>query len=139
MKMQREAEPLVWDDGLLDSKLEPDLTASIENARRESLPRVHTAAQPIRPASADSHICQQSTALSTAANSTLSQLIGGCGVAAIDGYLAMKDYAASKGLDLVELHHKGIDLQDLLSTLVIHTQRMAELEGRATGAQRWKR
>jgi hypothetical protein len=62
-------------------------------------------------------------------------LIAGCGIAAIDGYLAMRDYAAAKGVDLVELHHKGIDLQDLVSTLVIHTQRMAEMEARP----RWKR
>ena len=73
------------------------------------------------------------------ASSTLAQLIGGCGVAAIDGYLVMRDYAAGKGLDLVELHHKGIDLQDLISTLIIHQQKMAELEGRQPGAQRWKR
>ena len=67
------------------------------------------------------------------------QLIAGCGVAAIDGYLAMRDYAASKGIDLVELHHKGIDLQDLVSTLIIHLQKQAEAEARNSFNPRYKR
>lgn len=69
----------------------------------------------------------------------LSGLMASCGVAAIDGYLAMKDYAGAKGLDLAELHHKGVDLQDLISTLIIHVQKQAESESRESAARRYKR
>ena len=46
----------------------------------------------------------------------------------------MKDYAAAKGLDLVEMHHKGIDLQDLISTLIIDLR-----QSEPKDAKRWKR
>ena len=72
-------------------------------------------------------------------NPSFSQLIAGCGAAIIDGYLDLKQYAASKGLDLVEFHHKGIDFQDLLSTLIIDARKQAEQEGREPGTRRWKR
>ena len=128
--MQYEQAPPVWEDGLLDSKLEAQLTQSIRDARTAHLPRDLAAERP-GPIAVSSQIHP---------NATLAQLIGGCGIAAVDGYLAMKDYAAAKGLDLVEMHHKGIDLQDLISTLVIHTQKMSEQESRATQeSKRWKR
>lgn len=111
-----EPPPQVWEESLLDSRLEAQLTQSIENARAAHLPRDLAAPQLIR---------QQDQTTTTHA-----QLIAGCGIAAIDGYLAARDYAAAKGLDLIELHHKGIDLQDLISTLVIHSQKMTELESR---------
>ncbi len=118
-----EPPPVLWEESLLDSKLEAQLTQSIEQARRDHLPRDLPAApvniQHFQP-------------------TTHAQLIAGCGIAAVDGYLATRDYATAKGLDLIELHHKGIDLQDLISTLVIHTQRMAEMESRQPAA-RYKR
>lgn len=117
--------PLIWEPGLLDSKIEVQLSQSIENARSRHLPRDLSSAQ--------SQITEQ---LQT---NSLSGLMASCGVAAVDGYLAIKDYATAKGLDLAELHHKGIDLQDLISTLVIHTQKMAEMEGRQSAGQRYKR
>ena len=122
--------PYFWEDGLLDSKLEAQLTQSIRDARTAHLPRDLAAERP-GPIAVSSQI--QHTP-------TLTQLVAGCGVAAVDGYLAMRDYAAGKGLDLVEIHHKGIDLQDLLSTLIIHQQKQSEQESRATQeTKRWKR
>ena len=127
--MQLEAAPIQWEPYLLDT---------IERARIDSLPRdPQTAPRPVL-------IIKESTpqftasAAETIATSSHAQLIGGCGAAAVDGYLYMRDYAASKGLDLAEIHHKGIDLQDLVSTLIIHLQKQAEMEGRA-GSQRYKR
>lgn len=138
MNPQLEAAPILWEPGFLDSKLEADLTASIDKARIDSLPRDSQAAP--RPVLIRESSQPQFTpsAAETIATSSHAQLIGGCGAAAVDGYLYMRDYAASKGLDLAEIHHKGIDLQDLISTLVIHTQRVAEMESRA-GNQRYKR
>jgi hypothetical protein len=68
------------------------------------------------------------TAVDTIRHTGLSQLFAGAGIAVIDAYIAMRDYAISKDLDLVDIKNKGINLQDLISTAVIHTQRMAELE-----------
>ena len=140
--MQLESAPTVWEPGLLDSKLESDLTRSIENARRaESLPQEVPSAQtgpvPVGGTGTDRQQRPNPTpsAKETVASSTLAQQVGGCGIAVIDGYLTMKDYAAQRGLDLVELHHKGIDLQDLISTLIIGLQ----YESRDTGARRYKR
>ena len=122
--MQYEQAPPVWEDGLLDSKLEAQLTQSIRDARTAHLPRDLAAERP-GPIAVSSQIHP---------NATLAQLIGGCGIAAVDGYLAMKDYAAAKGLDLVEMHHKGIDLQDLISTLIIDLR-----QSEPKDAKRWKR
>ncbi len=110
--------PTFWEDGLLDSRLEAQLAQSIENVQRPSLPRVQTAVL-------DANRLLQST--------TLTGLLAGCGVAAIDGYLAIKDYAAAKNLDLIEFKNKGIDLQDLISTLIINASQQQ------TNGQRWKR
>lgn len=131
----------IWEDELFDTKLEADLRASIENTRRADLPRDLATAHPTRPVlvKEQQHHQTTSSASETLSASTLTGLISGCGVAVIDGYLAMKDYAAAKGLDLAELHHKGIDLQDLISTLVIHVQRTSEIESREAGARRYKR
>jgi len=114
--MRHEPGPLIWEENLLDSRLEVQLAASIANAA--SLPRALPHPQPgPGPTLVDAATQRQHTlsALETQEASTQAQLIAGCGIAAIDGYLAMRDYAASKNLDLVELHHKGIDLQDLIS------------------------
>ncbi len=125
-----------WEeDDFSDSIVEAQLKASIANAQRESLPRVQPAAQPIHRPTVVMSRHEQSTPADAVGESTHTQLIAGCGIAAVDGYLQIRDYAASKGLDVAELHHKGIDLQDLISTLVIHTQRMAEMEVRP---RRWK-
>ena len=139
--MQPNDEPHFWMLDLWEPtppNLEALLEASLSAARQAPLPRASPAAQstPLRINQIPS---QPITASETVASSTLAQLIGGCGVAAIDGYLVMRDYAAGKGLDLVELHHKGIDLQDLISTLIINLQKQSEQEGRQAGAQRWKR
>jgi hypothetical protein len=124
--MQPEERPPVWEDGLLDSRLEAQLAQSIRDARAGHLPRDFQTERP-GPIAVSSQIHP---------NATLAQLIAGCGIAAVDGYLAMKDYAAGKGLDLVEMHHKGIDLQDLISTLIID---LRQSEGREANAKRWKR
>lgn len=131
-----EPPPVPWESGLLDSRIEAQLTQSIENARHGHLPRDFRLAHPVKKFEQPQIIASPGETLSS---TTLSGLMASCGVAAVDGYLAIKDYATSKGLDLAEFHHKGIDLQDLISTLVIHTQRMAEMESRASGAQRYKR
>lgn len=126
--MQLEAAPIQWEPGLLDT---------IERTRVDSLPRdSQTAPRPVLIKESRPQFTP--TAGETIATSSHAQLIGGCGAAAVDGYLYMRDYAASKGLDLAEIHHKGIDLQDLVSTLIIHLQKQAEMEGRA-GNQRYKR
>jgi hypothetical protein len=120
--MQRygdEGPAVLWND--LESLLQESIkrrTPTQEDARRTQTPLANA----IEPT--------KCTAAKTLQHTGLSQLVEGCGIAAIDGYLAVRDYADSKGLDLVEIHHKGIDLQDLISTLVIHTQRMAEAEAR---------
>ena len=119
--------PHVWEDGLLEIRV----------ARPAPLPLVEPTA-PNHPGGGTIRLQTITSGKETLAESTLTQPIAGCGIAAIDGYLAMRDYAAAKGLDLAELHHKGIDFQDLLSTVIIHVQKTAEMEGRATGA-RWKR
>ena len=123
--------PAVWEDGLIDSKIEAQLTESIRIAKPAHLPRDLPAPQHTK--AEQPHVT--TTATDTLSDATLTQLIAGCGIAVVDGYLAMRDYATAKGVDLVELHHKGIDFQDLVSTAMIHVQRMAEMEGRA----RWKR
>ncbi len=136
MRLNTPAEPPapLWEDGLLDTKLEAQLTQSIQDARAAHLPRDLAAPQPNIRAIAGLPYTQEQPQLTTHA-----QLIAGCGIAAIDGYLAARDYAASKGLDLIEMKHKGIDFQDLISTLVIHTQKMAEMESRQPAAARYKR
>ena len=137
--IQLEAAPILWEPDLLDSKLEADLTASIDRARIDSLLRDYPAApRPVLTFRESSQPQNTPSAAETIAASSHAQLIGGCGVAAVDEYLYMRDYAASKGLDLAEIHHKGIDLQDLISTLIINLQKQAEMEGRA-GNQRYKR
>lgn len=136
--MQLEPAPMIWEPELLDSKLEADLTRSIANARSGAdefrpvppPPRFNQTEQPIRQANSTP------TAFETVESSSLAQLVGGCGIAVVDGYLHMKEYAATKGLDLAEMHHKGIDAQDLISTLLINCQRKADQE---SGAKRWKR
>ena len=132
-----DAPPILWDDGLAETKLEAELRASLDDARKAKAPAVspteashQTTATNVQPIT---------SAGETLASSDHSQLIAGCGIAAVDGYLQVRDYAAKRGLDLIEFHHKGIDLQDLISTLVIHTQRMAELEAGAGSARRFRR
>lgn len=123
-----------WEeDDFSDSIVEAQLKASIANVQRESLPRVQPAAQPGPRLTTIREQQTQST-------SPDADLIASCGIAAIDGYLQMRAYAATKGLDLVEFHHKGIDLQDLISTLVIQQQRRAEMEERqSSGSRRFSR
>jgi hypothetical protein len=118
--------PLQWDD------LETILEASLTQVRARSLPRVEPAPTPI---SAQRITLPQQQSTTETGQTGLSQLVAGCGVAAVDGYLAMKAYATSKGVSLMEFGRDGIDLQDLLSTLVIHVQR----ENEAGAARRWKR
>lgn len=123
----------------IPSKLEVDLEASIHHTR-QPLPSPEVPnCRVIRTHSNKPLIDQQNSASETVEHYDLAQLVAGCGVAAIDAYLTMRDYAQSKGLDLIEFHHKGIDLQDLLSTLIIHTQRKAEMERSGTAAARYKR
>lgn len=124
----------LWEDEFFDTKLKAALKASIDQARKAHLPRRDLPPTP-RPM-----LCTPTVSASeTLDASTLTGLISGCGVAVIDGYLHMKEYAAAKGLDLAELHHKGIDLQDLMSTLIIDLRRQSEMEGREAGARRYKR
>jgi len=102
---RNEIQPHVWEYDLWEPSamnLESLLEASIakEKARRAS---EAIAAQPV-PISKEQKVQNNCTpsSIETVAQSTHAQLIGGCGIAAIDGYLAMRDYAASKGIDLVE-------------------------------------
>ena len=129
----------LWEDEFYDTKLEAELRASIDQARRSHLPRDLPPA-PNRPMLLRDQQHQPSVSASeTLDASTLTGLISGCGVAVIDGYLHMKEYAAAKGLDLAEFDQKGINFQDLLSTAIIHTQRLAEMEIRESGVRRYKR
>lgn len=146
MRTQPFPEPDFWNDGIYyDTVLEAQLQASIEEeyqkqkARQivESAAPLHT--EPIQPNQTAQYSQPHRIAIMPEAESTLAQLMSGCGIAAVDGYLTIRDYATSKGLDLIEMKHKGIDFQDLVSTLIIHQQKMAELEGREVGARRWKR
>ena len=128
---QHDPPPLpAWnEDDFSDSIVEVQLKASIADARTGHLPRDLPAASPQpRPELVNAIRPEQST-------SPDAQLIAQCGCDAIDGYLEMREYAAAKGLDLVEFHHKGIDLQDLISTLIIQQQKRAEL---AAGGRKWK-
>ena len=107
--------PLQWDD------LETILEASLTQVRARTSPEI---SKPVpTPIQSVSAIAQHTT---ETGSTGLSQLVAGCGVAAVDGYLAMREYAASKGVALLEFQRDGIDLQDLLSTLVIHVQRENE-------------
>lgn len=124
-----------WNDGIYyDTVLEAQLDASLEAARRAPPPAVEPAAHThtLNPISAQPHRIATMPPNSV----THAELIAGCGIAAIDGYLQMRDYAAGKGLDLVELKHKGIDLQDLVSTLIIDLQKRNEA---AEPARRYRR
>jgi hypothetical protein len=123
-----ETAPLLWDD------LEQILEASLAQVRAKVIP-VPEIPRPIPTPISLSTATPQSTASETGSTG-LSQLVAGCGVAAVDGYLAMREYAESKGVALIDFQRDGIDLQDLLSTLVIHVQREGEREA---GARRWKR
>lgn len=140
MRTQPFPDPDLWNDGEVyyQTELESKLAASIELEHQKQKAR-----KPMSEAAAPSHtepIQQSQTAqysqnhriaimMPTTEHQPLAQLMSGCGIAAVDGYLTIRDYATSKGLDLIELHHKGIDLQDLVSTLIIHTQRVAEMDG----------
>lgn len=138
MRTQPFPEPNYWNDGEIyyDTVLEAQLQASIEEEHQKQKAR-----QPHAEAATPSHTeppaklaAQYSQThgiaiMPSGGETELSRLMSGCGIAAVDGYLTIRDYAQSKGLDLIELHHKGINFQDILSTLIIHTQRMAEMDG----------
>lgn len=140
MRAQPFPEPDLWNDGEVyyQTELESKLAASIEleyqkqKARLDSdKPTAPSHTEPIQPSQTAQYSQPNRIAIMmpTAEHQPLAQLMSGCGIAAVDGYLTIRDYATSKGLDLIELHHKGIDLQDLVSTLIIHTQRVAEMDG----------
>lgn len=147
MRTQPFPDPDLWSDGEVyyQTELESKLAASIEEqhykrktrqtpTQGESAAPSHT--EPIQQSQMAQYSQPHRIAVMPAIeNQPLAQLMSGCGIAAVDGYLTIRAYAASKGLDLIELHHKGIDLQDLVSTLIIHTQRVAEMDG----ARRFRR
>jgi hypothetical protein len=120
--------PTIWHEP--EFQLEAQLEASIEQARTRTPPPRFT-----DPAPAPTIIRTKNTnAAETLQNSTLAQLVSGCGIAAIDGYIAIRDYAAEKGVDLRDVKDRGIDLQDLISTLLINLAKAGEQGGQ----RKWK-
>ena len=125
--------PINWEDGTLEDLLSASIKLkAARSGFHASPPPRNSEAESLNVRPIDhQEERKHSSASETLAHCSLEQLIVGCGIAAIDGYLKMREYAKSKGLDLVELHHKGIDLQDIISTLVIFQQRMSESESPA--------
>jgi hypothetical protein len=130
--------PTWWEIETLESQLEASI---LQAKQRAETPWPAAAITPKYPPpriiSADRDY-PTAPAVETLQGASLGQLIAGCGIAAIEGYIAFKDYADANGVDLRDIKDRGIDLQDLISTLVIHTQKMAEQEQRQGQAGRWK-
>ena len=109
--------------------LENQLVRSIDEAKQQKAQRASSSPDtPAAPTSANAQVVQQPsniTALTTVGQTGLSLLLAGCMTAAIDGVVLARDYAHSKGLTLA-LSEESI--QDLATSLLIHVQRMAELE-----------
>jgi|GEM_PF-6970389 len=109
------------------SKLESQLEASIHHVQaqqRAQLPSKVTA--PVQPQA----VCEEAPQ-HTSNGTELSQLLAGCMVAAIDAAVLARNYAHGKGLTLSFTEGS---IQDLTSTLMIHQQKMAELERRYPAA-----
>lgn len=108
----------LWDDAAyFETELEAKLAASLKMQQREPVatsPEIYD-----RPAPPPTPI--RSAVQSN--DTTYEKLIAGCGIATIDAYLAIRDYASSKSLSLTELKANGFDLQDMLSTLIINHQK----------------
>jgi len=111
---------------------ERKLTESINIAREKKAQRASSlqdspaAPQPSTPekqSTAPIHV----SACATLNHANLSQLLSGCMMAAIDSAVLARQYAYEKGLSL-EFSQDSI--QDLTSTLMIHMQKMADLECR---------
>jgi hypothetical protein len=109
--------------------IENQLVRSIDEAKQQKAQRGSSLQDsPAAPTSANAQVVQQPsniTALTTVGQTGLSLLLAGCMTAAIDGAVLARDYAHSKGLTLA-LSEESI--QDLATSLLIHVQRMAELE-----------
>jgi hypothetical protein len=118
----------------MPTDLERKLQASIDQATQQKAQRAFASRPPAAPTQQSTETLvnnapQQSNgnALDAVGHTGLSQLLAGCMVAAIDAAVLARDYAHAKGLT-VALTEESI--QDLTSTLMIHVQKMAELECR---------
>lgn len=129
--------PTWWEIETLESQLEASIFQAKQRAEMPRPATITPKCPPPRIISADRDY-PTAPAAETLQGASLGQLIAGCGIAAIEGYIAFKDYADAHGVDLRDIKDRGIDLQDLISTLVIHTQKMAEQEQRNGQAGRWK-
>jgi len=119
------------------SDLEQKLQASIDQqqqtkAQRENPSKSTPATQSnntAEPSTVATSVQQQShlSALDTIRHSTLSQLLSGCMIAVIDSIKTGKAYAESQGMTL---NLTESSTQDLVTSALIHVQRMAELECR---------
>jgi len=119
------------------SDLEQKLQASIDQqqqtkAQRENPSKSTPATQSnntAEPSTVATSVQQQShlSALDTIRHSTLSQLLSGCMIAVIDSIKTGKAYAESHGMTL---NLTESSTQDLVTSALIHVQRMAELECR---------
>ena len=111
----------------VQSMLENQLVRSIDQAKKAQRASSSQDSPAAPPATAQLTTQQPSnvTALTTVGQTGLSLLLAGCMTAAIDGAVLARDYAHSKGLTLA-LSEESI--QDLATSLLIHVQRMAELE-----------
>lgn len=103
------------------TKLESQLEASIHHVKAQR-------AQPPSKVVAPAVATQQDGQIPVPSHGTeLSNLLASCMVAAIDAAVLARDYAHAKGLTIA-LGEESI--QDLTSTLMIHLQKMAELDRR---------
>lgn len=138
-EVKRLEQPAPAPTTVLEDQLERSIAIAQQQqqqARRESpskatpadaAPGASAATQPTRtnePLPLPQHQ-NHSTAIDTIHHTGLSQLLAGCMTAAIDAAVLARDYAHSKGLT-ISLTEQSV--QDLATTLLIHVQRMAELE-----------
>jgi hypothetical protein len=125
----------------LPSELERQLLSSIQQQKAQRAPNL-SQSTPATPATTTIATVEGSNqgalpqqqqqqpylnALTTISQSSLSQLLGGCLIAAIDAVADASIYAQNKGINL---HLTESSMQDLTTSLLIHLQRMAELECR---------
>ena len=121
--------PALWDDGIqyYDSELEAQLSASLKQKRGPDQSS---------PSDRPAPVAINATCLNTGQYTPYADQIAGSGVAIIDAYLTIREYAHAKGLHLAEIGQNGIDLQDLISTLIIDSQRKAEQQPRRNWGNR---
>jgi hypothetical protein len=137
-KLSDAAEPAPARNGFdsLPTDLESKLQASIDHASQQKAQRDPASqASPAAPAQQSNGVSpatplqpnHHTAVVDPSGQTGLSQLLGGCMIAAIDAAVLARDYAHAKGLTIALTEES---IQDLTSTLMIHVQKMAELECR---------